>query len=122
VQLPWALVTCDSTAQEAIFAADTTSTIHCRVQVDRSRHESPRQHEILSILGLVALMVYLLRTLVDLRKIAPEIKSSRISALDTFRGLVICVMVFVNYGGGGFSIFQHSVWDGLTVADVVFPW
>ncbi|KAI9990277.1 hypothetical protein PInf_021087 [Phytophthora infestans] len=31
-------------------------------------------------------------------------------------------MVFVNYGGGGFAIFTHSIWDGLTIADLVFPW
>ncbi|KAL3672441.1 hypothetical protein V7S43_003123 [Phytophthora oleae] len=31
-------------------------------------------------------------------------------------------MVFVNYGGGGFTLFAHSTWDGLTIADLVFPW
>ncbi|KAG1705241.1 hypothetical protein DVH05_004173 [Phytophthora capsici] len=31
-------------------------------------------------------------------------------------------MVFINYGGGGFTLFAHSVWDGLTIADLVFPW
>ncbi|CAG5026641.1 unnamed protein product [Parnassius apollo] len=30
--------------------------------------------------------------------------------------------IFVNCGGGGYGIFNHSVWNGLTVADVVFPW
>ncbi|KAI9923302.1 hypothetical protein PsorP6_001611 [Peronosclerospora sorghi] len=72
---------------------------------------------------------------------------SRCHALDRFRGLTLCLMVFVNYGGaprlrschpsirlahsiravcdvtgGGFSLFQHSVWDGLTLADLIFPW
>ena len=32
------------------------------------------------------------------------------------------IMIFVNYGGGGYWFFQHSVWNGLTVADLVFPW
>lgn len=32
------------------------------------------------------------------------------------------LMVFVNYGGGGYWYFRHSVWNGLTVADLVFPW
>lgn len=27
----------------------------------------------------------------------------------------------MNAGGGGYGIFSHSVWNGLTVADVVFP-
>ena len=31
-------------------------------------------------------------------------------------------MIFVNYGGGGYWFFQHSKWNGLTVADLVFPW
>eukprot|EP00483_Globobulimina_turgida_P004193 UN04201 len=31
-------------------------------------------------------------------------------------------MIFVNYGGGGYSFFDHSTWNGLTVADLVFPW
>jgi heparan-alpha-glucosaminide N-acetyltransferase len=30
-------------------------------------------------------------------------------------------MIFVNYGGGYWWL-DHSVWDGLTVADLVFPW
>ena len=31
-------------------------------------------------------------------------------------------MIFVNYGGGGYWFFNHSAWNGLTVADLVFPW
>ncbi|KAF5283147.1 hypothetical protein FQA39_LY17405 [Lamprigera yunnana] len=46
----------------------------------------------------------------------------RIKSIDVFRGLCICVMIFVNYGGGGYWFFRHSVWNGLTVADLVFPW
>ncbi|OWZ15655.1 hypothetical protein PHMEG_00010670 [Phytophthora megakarya] len=49
-------------------------------------------------------------------------KPSRYEAVDAFRGLTLILMVFVNYGGGGFAIFTHSVWDGLTIADLVFPW
>ena len=30
-------------------------------------------------------------------------------------------MVFVNYGGGVFWFLQHAPWDGITVADLVFP-
>ena len=43
-------------------------------------------------------------------------------SLDTFRGLAITVMIFVNYGGGSYYFFNHSIWNGLTVADLVFPW
>jgi heparan-alpha-glucosaminide N-acetyltransferase len=31
------------------------------------------------------------------------------------------LMIFVNYGGGNYVAFNHSVWDGLTYADLVFP-
>ena len=34
----------------------------------------------------------------------------------------LAIMIFVNYGGGGYWFFAHSKWNGLTVADLVFPW
>ncbi|KAG1684726.1 Heparan-alpha-glucosaminide N-acetyltransferase [Nymphon striatum] len=46
----------------------------------------------------------------------------RLHSLDTFRGLSLTIMIFVNYGGGGYWFFKHSPWNGLTVADLVFPW
>ena len=36
--------------------------------------------------------------------------------------LSLVLMIFVNYGGGEYWYFKHSVWNGLTVADLVFPW
>ncbi|XP_033835545.2 heparan-alpha-glucosaminide N-acetyltransferase [Periophthalmus magnuspinnatus] len=49
-------------------------------------------------------------------------KSARLQSLDTFRGFALTIMVFVNYGGGGYWFFQHAPWNGLTVADLVMPW
>ncbi|XP_017279772.1 heparan-alpha-glucosaminide N-acetyltransferase isoform X2 [Kryptolebias marmoratus] len=49
-------------------------------------------------------------------------KQSRLLSLDTFRGFALTVMVFVNYGGGGYWFLQHAPWNGLTVADLVMPW
>jgi heparan-alpha-glucosaminide N-acetyltransferase len=46
-------------------------------------------------------------------------KQRRVKSLDAFRGLSVVMMVFVNYGGGGYSFFNHSPWNGLTVADLV---
>uniref|UniRef100_A0A3Q2ZA87 Heparan-alpha-glucosaminide N-acetyltransferase n=1 Tax=Kryptolebias marmoratus TaxID=37003 RepID=A0A3Q2ZA87_KRYMA len=46
----------------------------------------------------------------------------RLRSLDTFRGFSLVIMVFVNYGGGRYWFFRHSSWNGLTVADLVFPW
>lgn len=31
-------------------------------------------------------------------------------------------MIFVNNGGGEYKIFEHSPWNGITVADLVLPW
>ncbi|RXN18563.1 heparan-alpha-glucosaminide N-acetyltransferase isoform X2 [Labeo rohita] len=36
--------------------------------------------------------------------------------------LALVIMVFVNYGGGRYWFFRHESWNGLTVADLVFPW
>jgi heparan-alpha-glucosaminide N-acetyltransferase len=46
----------------------------------------------------------------------------RLASLDTVRGISIGIMIFVNYGGGGYWFFSHSIWNGLTFADMVFPW
>lgn len=48
-------------------------------------------------------------------------QTERLFCLDTFRGLTMFQMVFVNYRGGNYDIFNHSVWNGITFADVVFP-
>ena len=47
--------------------------------------------------------------------------SRRVRSLDALRGVAVVLMIFVNYGGGGYSFFQFSPWFGLTVADVIFP-
>lgn len=52
----------------------------------------------------------------------PPSPSKRLRSLDTFRGLSLVIMVFVNYGGGRYWFFKHESWNGLTVADLVFPW
>ncbi|XP_030378987.1 heparan-alpha-glucosaminide N-acetyltransferase [Scaptodrosophila lebanonensis] len=45
----------------------------------------------------------------------------RMRSLDTFRGLAIVLMIFVNSGGGGYWWIEHATWNGLHVADLVFP-
>lgn len=67
-------------------------------------------------------------------------ENERVSSLDAWRGMSLGIMIFgnrskfpfflnqqsnvllVNYGGGGYWFFSHSAWNGLTVADLVFPW
>ncbi|XP_045592822.1 heparan-alpha-glucosaminide N-acetyltransferase [Procambarus clarkii] len=46
----------------------------------------------------------------------------RLKSLDTFRGMAIVVMIFVNYGAGSYWFLEHATWNGLQVADLVFPW
>ncbi|XP_070384595.1 heparan-alpha-glucosaminide N-acetyltransferase isoform X2 [Dermacentor albipictus] len=46
----------------------------------------------------------------------------RLNSLDAFRGFSLMLMVFVNYGGGKYWFFHHSPWNGITFADLVFPW
>lgn len=45
----------------------------------------------------------------------------RLKSLDTFRGIAICLMIFVNSGGGSYEWIEHATWNGLHIADVVFP-
>ncbi|UJR08688.1 hypothetical protein I4U23_012946 [Adineta vaga] len=55
---------------------------------------------------------------IRITKVLPK----RLRSLDTFRGFSLMVMIFVNYGGAGYPFFKHSIWNGLTLADMVFPW
>lgn len=51
-------------------------------------------------------------------------ESSRLKSLDILRGVTIAVMILVNTSGDGnhtYSFLSHSVWNGCTLADVVFP-
>lgn len=36
----------------------------------------------------------------------------RLQSLDTFRGLALTIMIFVNYGGGAYWFLDHSRWNG----------
>ena len=47
---------------------------------------------------------------------AKKPKAKRLRSLDTFRGLSLLLMIFVNYGGGGYWFFEHAAWHGLTLA------
>lgn len=44
-------------------------------------------------------------------------------SLDAFRGLDVVLMVLVNLQGGEpYGMLEHAKWNGLTLADLVFPW
>jgi predicted acyltransferase len=46
-------------------------------------------------------------------------------SLDAFRGLTVILMIIVNLQGNGdaaYAALKHAEWNGLTFADLVFPW
>jgi predicted acyltransferase len=52
------------------------------------------------------------------------IKTPRLLSLDVLRGATVAVMVLVNNAGDGsvsYAQLRHSVWNGCTLTDVVFP-
>ncbi|XP_034101457.1 heparan-alpha-glucosaminide N-acetyltransferase-like [Drosophila albomicans] len=48
-------------------------------------------------------------------------RKARLRSLDTFRGLTIVLMIFVNNGGGEYKWIAHAYWNGINLADIVFP-
>ena len=46
----------------------------------------------------------------------------RLQSLDVLRGMTVAGMILVNDGyGDTFAPLQHSVWNGMTPCDLVFP-
>lgn len=47
----------------------------------------------------------------------------RLLSLDILRGITVCGMILVNNAGGpvSYAPLRHSVWNGLTPCDLVFP-
>ncbi|KAJ9576242.1 hypothetical protein L9F63_006904, partial [Diploptera punctata] len=58
----------------------------------------------------------------DDKDIARPPQRQRLKSLDTFRGISIVLMIFVNDGAGGYWFLEHVTWNGLQVADLLFPW
>ena len=53
---------------------------------------------------------------------SPGAAAGRLRSLDAMRGLAITAMIFVNVPGAlVWPQLQHAAWNGLTVADLVFP-
>src|SRR3954471_15481299 len=58
---------------------------------------------------------------------ADSVKPQRLVSLDLLRGLAVIGMIIVNEMAGQqgqgpvYPLLLHSHWDGLTIADVVFP-
>lgn len=39
-----------------------------------------------------------------------------------FYRISIAIMIFINFGAGGYQFFDHAAWNGLHMADLAFPW
>jgi predicted acyltransferase len=56
--------------------------------------------------------------------ITPTMEKQRLLSLDFFRGVTVIAMIMVNNPGDGehvYGILEHSVWNGCTPADLIFP-
>ena len=55
--------------------------------------------------------------------IAAGAPTKRLLSLDVLRGITIAFMIMVNNNGGpgAWAEMKHSIWNGLTATDVVFP-
>uniref|UniRef100_A0A8D0WNU1 Heparan-alpha-glucosaminide N-acetyltransferase catalytic domain-containing protein n=1 Tax=Sus scrofa TaxID=9823 RepID=A0A8D0WNU1_PIG len=106
---------------------DGVSEIACDLVVNEKPVDSNLPVCIAFLVGLALIIV--LSFLRFLMRADPQPEAWRLSAaplrlrcVDTFRGIALILMVFVNYGGGKYWYFKHASWNGLTVADLVFPW
>uniref|UniRef100_A0A8C1GD23 Heparan-alpha-glucosaminide N-acetyltransferase-like n=1 Tax=Cyprinus carpio TaxID=7962 RepID=A0A8C1GD23_CYPCA len=52
----------------------------------------------------------------SMESIIPATTGRRLRSLDTFRGLALVIMVFVNYGGGRYWFFRHESWNGKLIS------
>lgn len=65
--------------------------------------------------------VYVSTNIEPLTIVEKQKQTRRLKSIDTFRGICLCIMIFVNYGAGGYALFDHVIWNGLHLADCVFP-
>ncbi|XP_074601482.1 heparan-alpha-glucosaminide N-acetyltransferase [Brevipalpus obovatus] len=82
-------------------------------------------YPILAVLAFyifISALWFLKRRFFRKHSVNSSLRSNRLKSLDAFRGMTIILMIFVNYGGGGYEFFEHKPWFGLTLADCVFPW
>ena len=71
--------------------------------------------------ALVPSMVLLVLVLTIYNSIeVKDLNRRRLKSLDAFRGLSLVMMVFFNYGSGGYKFLQHADWHGLTIAGNVY--
>ena len=62
-------------------------------------------------------IIFILTTnIAEIHGLFSSSQKNRLRSLDTFRGLSLFLMIFVNYGSGGFVSLKHAHWHGITIA------
>jgi predicted acyltransferase len=61
--------------------------------------------------------------LIGCEEVITRVKPGRLMSIDLLRGLTIGFMILVNNNGSraAYSQLEHSVWNGFTATDLVFP-
>lgn len=107
---------------------------NCEIKTIKSPN-NPNKYLYLA-LGLVILFMFVsnfiekygLKILTRLKpKVNPESQNiytekqskTRLRSLDAFRGFSLFLMIFINYGSGGYKFLKHETWHGITIADFV---
>ncbi len=65
---------------------------------------------------IIFVLVMNLIEIYGFKHIRTKLNSKRLLSLDTFRGFSLFLMIFVNYGSGGYVIMKHAPWNGITIA------
>lgn len=57
------------------------------------------------------------------RSSCPTVPRERLASVDAFRGLTLIVMLLTPFTGSpdSMALLRHAEWDGVTLADLVFP-
>lgn len=96
----------------------------CSIRVVKQPNSSYYLYPIY-IAGFIFVLFVCAASFLDTRLTGDQVTTSsnaRLESLDTFRGFSLFVMIFVNYGSGGYKSLQHAIWHGINLADYVFPW
>lgn len=96
--------------------------LHEETSYELDHHHDVNQEKETAVTNNAAMVTMSSESVAKDEQVNTHNKRQRLHSLDTFRGLSLVIMIFVNYGGGGFWFFEHPPWNGLTVADLVFPW
>jgi heparan-alpha-glucosaminide N-acetyltransferase len=104
---------------KAHYVRVTQTSTECDITITETNNESFINNDELNIYKTVCCTQ--INTTSQLLKENQKQSNQRLKFIDTFRGICLCAMIFVNYGGGGYTILGHAVWNGLNASDLLFP-